>query len=412
MAGAGEPLRIHCLAGDQWAHIQPVEASFGPRAHCFYDRACDPSAIVRQLPDLVLTVSDWPLEIAVCLAAASKAGIPTLTLQDGILEWRCQYENPLFGFGGGPPQHQPVLAHKIACIGYQNARTIAAWGNPEKVEVTGMPRLDGLLNRAKRPLRSPGTRLLVMTAKNPGFTPSQRVVTLRSLEDVRDCLSLMPHLEVLWRVSRDIAESLGVTNSLERLGSSELAEIVEHVDAVITTPSTAMLEAMLLGRPVAALDYHNVPRFVPTAWTICCREQIPLVLAELQTAPASKMAFQNHCLRDALACDGPAAPRVVSLIEKMVYAAWRARAEGVPLRLGANLVFCPAGPDYFALPPLSELYPDQPVFRETAIPKLQARLARVEKKNLELRRELERRSLRNVLHAALFRVARGRSNRG
>jgi len=50
---------------------------------------------------------------------------------------------------------------------------------------------------------------------------------------------------------------------------------------------------MRLGRPVAALDYHNVPRFVPTAWTISARHHIPQVVAELLNPPATKMAFQR-----------------------------------------------------------------------------------------------------------------------
>ena len=140
--------------------------------------------MVRARPHVVLCVNDWPSEIARCLDAARIAGIPSLVLQDGILEWRCQYENPLFGAGGGAPQHQPVLADKIACIGWQSARQIAAWGNAAKVEVTGMPKLDPLLGRKTAPIAGRPRRLLVMTAKRAGFTPDQVRVTVRGLQDV------------------------------------------------------------------------------------------------------------------------------------------------------------------------------------------------------------------------------------
>ena len=103
--------------------------------------------------------------------------------------------------------------------------------------------------------------------------------------------------------------------------SEELVAILERVDAVITTPSTALLEAMLTVRPVAALDYHNVPRFVATAWTISAAEQIAPVLAELLDPAPRKMAFQEMCLRDSLECDEAAAPRVARLIREMVAAA-------------------------------------------------------------------------------------------
>jgi hypothetical protein len=41
--------------------------------------------------------------------------------------------------------------------------------------------------------------------------------------------------------------------------------VLASVDAVISTPSTAMLEGMLQGLPVAVLDFHNRPHYVPAA---------------------------------------------------------------------------------------------------------------------------------------------------
>jgi len=47
----------------------------------------------------------------------------------------CQYENPLFGAGGGAAQHQPVLADKIAASA-RKAPADCRVGNAGKVEVT------------------------------------------------------------------------------------------------------------------------------------------------------------------------------------------------------------------------------------------------------------------------------------
>ena len=311
-------LDIWCLLKDQFAHVKPVEESLGADAAFHYDDRWDPVALLDAKPDLVLCVNDYPYDIVRCLDAARQAGIPSLTLQDGILEWRCQFENPLFAAGGGAPQHQPVMADKIACLGHQSARQIAAWGNAAKVEVTGMPRLDHLLRRPATAVSSPGHRILVMTAKNPGFTPAQRELTLRSLNDVKTYLESKPDVTVLWRVSGSVAAALQVENQMNEISSLELAAVIERADAVITTPSTAMLEAMLLGRPVAALDYHNVPRFVPTAWTISAASHIEPVVMELLHPLATKKAFQCDCLADCLECDGPAAARVAVLIRRMI----------------------------------------------------------------------------------------------
>lgn len=406
-------LRILALLRDQHAHVRPVELAMGSGGEFVYDETWNPSIIGQSRPDLALCVNDWPDEIAACLEAARRARVPSLVLQDGILEWRCQYENPLFGAGGGAPQHQPVLADKIACLGVQSARHIASWGNAGKVEVTGMPRLDHLIGRAFSPLQRPGNRLLVMTAKNPGFTPEQRAVTLRSLRDVKAVLDGRRDVELTWRIGRDLAETLGVPNEFRSVASEELSAILERVDAVITTPSTTLLESMLAGRPVAALDYHNVPRFVPTAWTISAAEQIAPVLRELLDPSPRKMAFQGMCLRDSLECDGPAAPRVVRLMREMVAAASRIPAGarwGLPQSLlGAGL---PAIP--IAQATLGELYPEQTVFAERDVSELQARLARARKENERLREALRDRGLASGAREfgrRLIKAFRERGNR-
>jgi hypothetical protein len=371
-----KPLNIWCLLKDQLAHVKPVEEFLGAEASFHYDGRWDPATLVSERPDLVLCVNDYHYDVVRCLDAARQAGIPSLTLQDGILEWRCQFENPLFAAGGGAPQHQPVMADKIACLGHQSARQIAAWGNAAKVEVTGMPRLDHLLRRAASAVSLPGHRILVMTAKNPGFTPAQREITLRSLHDVKMHLESRAGVTVLWRVSGSVAAVLQVENQMNEISSLELAAVIDRADAVITTPSTAMLEAMLLGRPVAALDYHNVPRFVPTAWTISAASHIEPVVTELLHPLATKKAFQHDCLADCLECDGPAAPRVATLIRKMIES---------PRPLPANLLN--NGHEHRQGPvlQLGEWYADQPVFAETDAPALQVRLARAENENVRLK---------------------------
>jgi len=387
MSTASPEWRVWCLLKDQLAHVQPVVAALAGRARFDIDDQWDPDRLLANRPDIVLCVNDYHYDIVCCLDAARRQGIPSLTLQDGILEWRCQYQNPLFAAGGGAPQHQPVVADKIACLGYQSARQIAAWGNAAKVEVTGMPRLDHLLTRPPVARRQPGQRVLVMTAKNPGFTEDQRTVTLTSLHDLKQYLAGRPDIAVAWRVSKAVAQALGVTNQLQQVASAELAAQVDQADAVITTPSTAMLEAMLLGRPVAALDYHNVPRFVPTAWTISAREQIAPVIADLLAPPATKLAFQENCLADCLRTDGPAAPRVAALMEEMVAACRAQRWQGVRPVLPAHMVNGVAQAAVPALPALAELYPNQPVFQATDVGGLQVRLARAENENRRLKTE-------------------------
>lgn len=394
MAEQERPLRVWCLAGDQKAHIEPVERWFGNRAEFIYDTRADPKFMLQYEPDIIVCVNDFPYDIMRCLDAARKAVIPSLVLQDGILEWRCQYENPTFGSGGGAPQHQPVIADKIACLGPQSARQIAAWGNVAKVEVTGMPRLDYLLDYNVPSIQRPGNRLLIMTAKKPGFTPAQLAITLQSLRDVKTFLDTRPDIEVVWRITKNLFIELGVKNTLHELASQELSQILCQVDAVVTTISTGMLEAMLLDRPVAALDYHNVPRFVPTAWTISSADHVKPVIMEILDPPANKMAFQRDCLHDCLTCDGPASPRVGELMLRMIALAREARQAGRPLSLPPNMTgagfLAGVRRNHYSL---ADLYPDQTIFAETDLEALQVRYARLSKEYERLKKQMETRRL-------------------
>jgi hypothetical protein len=393
MQTPGKNLKIWCLLQDQFAHVKPVEAYMEDRAEFIYDGTWDPEVLLKARPDLVLCVNDQPYDIAKCLDAARESGIPSLILQDGVLEWRCLYENPQYGAGGGPPWHQPVLPDKIACLGRQSARQIAAWGNADKVEITGMPRLDGLLGRKPQARPIPGNRILVMTAKKPWFQDSQKEVILRSLFDIKNYFDKNSTIEVVWRITKKLERAINVANQLQELATNELVNILERVDGVITTPSTTILEAMLLNKPVAVLDYLNTPRFIPTSWTISAPEHIAMVVDELMNPPLSKVLFQGDILRECLRCDGPAASHVDLLITKMVELASRQRNSGLPLKFPPHLLgneeTFPASPPL----PLAELYPGQTVFTNNDIQALQVRLSRLNSEHAKVLEELKSRSL-------------------
>jgi hypothetical protein len=384
-AGPRRPLLVWCLLRDQRSHVEPVERHFGGGAEFVYDSTWEPDAMLRRRPDLVLCVNDYHYDVARCLDVARAAGIPSLVLQDGILEWRCQYENPLFGAGGGAPQHQPVLADKIACLGASSARHIASWGNPSKVEVTGMPRLDALAELRLPPPKRPGRRLLVMTAKKPWYDEAQRTVIERSLAELKQYLSTRPDIEVVWRVTRGLSEELRVENRLKALDTLELSGVLAEVDAVITTPSTAILEAMLASRPVAALDYFNVPRFVQSAWTITSADHLPKVVSELMAPPATRMLFQSECQRDSLRTDGSAAGRVGDLVTAMARIGQDCRTRRLPLHLSPCLVDSSASPHGSPLPALTDLYPEHSTLQEQDAATLRLRLVRLEKEYARLR---------------------------
>lgn len=329
-------------------------------------------------------------------------GVPTLIIADGILEYRNTWLHPDIAPGC---IFQPVVGHKMACLGRSQVRILESWGNLGKCEIVGAPRLDPLIGRQPRKRKTDEPfRLLVTTAKAPGFTPDQTTVTKRSIQDLKFWFSQHQSLdgariEPVWRLTQDLDKEIGVENQLTQLSGHELAEILQNVDAVITTPSTIMLEAMLHRLPVALLDYNNCPHYVPAAWTITAPRHIDQVVPELIDPPPAKMLYQDTILHDALECRTPAAPRMVQLVEGMLRIAYESRVQNRPLvfprRILADLQ------DGHHLPEqhfnMKALYPGHPVFAEMDRTLLQVQIEHLEKEIESLERQV--RMLRELIKA-------------
>ncbi len=149
---------------------------------------------------------------------------------------------------------------------------------------------------------------------------------LASLRDLRDAFAQRRDWQPVWRLTAGLDAELGVPDTMQTPLYAQLAE----VDAVISTPSNVILEAMLYGLPVAMLDYTNSPAYVSAAWTITARSHIPDVLDGLAAPPSVRLEWQRTLLRDQLACDSPATPRVIALMERLITGSERPAPPGEP----------------------------------------------------------------------------------
>jgi hypothetical protein len=277
-----------------------------------------------------------------CLDLKAK-GCPTLYAVDGILEWRNSWELPEHGTCCLWVM-RPVLSHKVACIGRSQARILESWGNLGKCEIVGVPRFDALASRRPR-IRTPlePLRVLVLTAKCPGMNDEQVARTTRSLADLKHWFERHARLgetriEPVWRLTQGLEKAIGVENQLADTTGKDLASVLAAVDAVVATPSTALLEGMLQGVPVAQLDYHNRPHYVPAAWRITAAEQFDEVLPELIDPSPARMLYQEFLLHDALECRTPATPRLIELIEAMHETAQQCLRRGQPLQFRRRML--------------------------------------------------------------------------
>ncbi|MCH2181642.1 MAG: hypothetical protein MK108_06510 [Mariniblastus sp.] len=317
------------------------------------------------------------------------SAVPVLVLADGILEYRNTWEHPELADGS---MFQPLIGHKIACLGRGQARILESWGNPGRAEVVGLPRLDDVLQQEPAPINREGPfRLLVATANTPAFDEAQRDTVIESLDRVKQQLSAIDSIndravQICWRLTDNLEQSIGLPILEEAEGEQEerpsLAAEIDAADAVITTPSTLFLESALRRRPTAILDFHNTPQFVPAAWTIHGPQHIDTILGELADPPLPKMLFQETSLHDNLQCREPAKPRLLKLVETMVELGQQARSHGRPLQFPQRIVDDPdqGFTSVEASFDMANLFPGNDAFQTEDNQQLQAELSQLVKR--------------------------------
>ncbi|AFY68391.1 hypothetical protein Pse7367_0073 [Thalassoporum mexicanum PCC 7367] len=354
----------------------------------------------RNQIDLALVSDESFSPWATIITELKRQQVPTLHLVDGILEWHKIWDNPRSQSADhGMPLFQPILCHKVACLGRSQARIFESWGNLGKCEIVGAPRFDQLIDRKPRD-RQPDQpwRLLIMTAQPPGFTSAQINQTKQSLLDLKQWFEAHPQLngikiEPVWHLPKGLDREIGRSSiSTQITTPTNLEQVIRSVDAIVTTPATAMLEGMRLGLPVALLDYNNSPQYVPAAWQITAASHIQPVLSGLVTPSPARLLYQDTILHDALECQTPAIDRLVVLMRSMIDHGKQCRAMGRSLRLPDRILSDPQ--KGYHLPEtrldMQSLYPKHPVFANMDLWALQAEVGHLRQQNQMLQAEIER----------------------
>ena len=371
-------------------HAAPILRS--PLAAEFAIQVSDPDAILDQAQpaDLVVVYSEHFDRFRNLVSTLKSRRVASLYMIDGILEWRNAWEN-LSDEPACPFAMRPVLADKVACIGDAQARVLSTWGNANKVEVIGVPRFDSLTRAFRNSMKKNSSiqlsereelKILVATAKCPGFTPEQVSTTVNSLRNLLDWTTSHPRfhgrtLKLTWRLTGELSAELGVE---ETISNRSLLEQLEQTDLVITTPSTLMLEAMLMDLPVILLNYHPFPVYVPSAWQIASPEQMQANFESLfdRKSFQRRMFFQRQILLDQLAVglvDQPlATERFAELARQMLASAKRQTCQDdqQPLEFPESMLMPPARGGSWNQ---AAMYPGYEEFENNDYSVLQAELA-------------------------------------
>jgi hypothetical protein len=384
-------LKALCLFRDQLSHIKPVEEALQGKVQFIYDALWDEKIIDIEKPDIVIGINEFHIEVAKCYEKASERNIPTLTMQDGILEWRFMFQNELYdGNESGVPMHHPVLADKYACIGLTLANVIASLGNEHRVEIVGMPKLDQIKPIALKPISHSKTNVLIITAAKPWFNNEQKKVILTMLSDLKNYFNTHKQYKITWRITKLLDKELNVESSFGTKSTHEIVDQINEADLVISTTSTAILEAMRCGKPVAKIDYFNLPDMLQTAWSIRSHNDIHQTVQQMIAPSEQQCWYQNYLLNTQCVNDTKASNRTAELILKMIQFKKESK-EALP----SKIISINKSELAFSFP--SDFYPKREVLQHSEMDWLKAKLLRLELRNSLLNKQLNKRGLGHML---------------
>jgi hypothetical protein len=277
-------------------------------------------------PDLLISFDEHYCELALCILYAKKKNIPTLLIRDGILESR------MINFESNQSVKRNIrdyfISDIIVCLGINDKTLIESWNNYGKCVDLGSPRIDKIISKYRQNIsqKSQSTfkkrkKLLIISAKSPYFSKDEKIITISSFKDLINILEKdFSWLDIHWRLTKELAAELNIkNNNFEEFSGSSLHQILSQVDLVITTPSTALIEAMLFNLPVGVLDYHKVEVLYKSLWNFSNPKLISTGIKEMVFSTAIDLEIQNKLLNEQLSNIGNSEIILKELIISILY---------------------------------------------------------------------------------------------
>ena len=264
--------------------------------------------------DALIVSCDNHLANRIAIAACGKLGIPVFHILDGVVDWRTTFENTKYkAEHGGTPLFQPLIADYVFTLGPLQQLQMNRLGNSNAL-ATGLPRLDSI---ARRPCRvGPAEKtpsLLVATANTPWANDEQRKQLIDSFHHLATHIQ-NKDIHATYRISQELAENSGTT--ADSTGSA--IEALNKCDALITTPSTFAVEAMLSGVPTLIFDPFALPVFTPSAWMATSWQSVISSIPSLLSPTQPLADYQDDLCHSIAIGDGGATLRVADKIASVI----------------------------------------------------------------------------------------------
>jgi len=297
---------VEAVTGQQ--HFAGVDAALRLRGcHVTWIRAGDQPHRLAAHTRVVAVADTRSFERLNILRQARDIGACTVLLMDGIVEHRNTFRNPR----AGPRFLRPAPVDVIACAGLVDQQHLDELGND--AVATGLPRLAGIVP-TPLPARP---AVLVATALQPAFDADEHHRLVQALASLGDRLDAHG-VKVLWRLTGGLATELGIEPD-----TLPLIESLAVASAVMSTPSTLLIEAMRAGRPTALLFPFDGPCWQHAVWTLHEKQtarpdQIDTVIRELLAPTDEHMRRQHTVLTQMHRQDGPPAEALADLLVELV----------------------------------------------------------------------------------------------
>jgi glycosyltransferase involved in cell wall biosynthesis len=255
----------------------------------------------------VVAVSDVRSFLALgVLRQARGVGACTVLLMDGIIEYRNTFLNPRNDSGF----LRPAPVDVVACAGPADEQRLRSLGND--VVATGLPRLAGI-EPMTMPMRP---EVLVATARQPAFNDDERHRLATSLALLRDRLEALG-VPARWRLTGGLELEVNIP-----LDTAPLSESLAAASAVITTPSTLLVEAMRAGRPTALLHPFDTPCWPLAAWilddpTLARADRVDDAIRSMLAPTEEQRWAQARALNEMHQQQRPAAEAVAELLVEL-----------------------------------------------------------------------------------------------